>query len=48
MVDACMNGQYHVRFDSKAGPEGAVKVEVRRKDTKLRVGRSVAEIAKLE
>lgn len=45
---ADLNGQYQVRFDSEAGPEGAVSVEVRRKDTKLRVGRSAAEIARLE
>jgi len=45
---ADLNGQYQVRFESEAGPGGEVKVEVRRKDTKLRVGRSAAEIAKLE
>jgi hypothetical protein len=45
---ADLNGQYRVRFESEAGPEGALKVEIRRKDTKLRVGRSAAEIATLE
>jgi hypothetical protein len=45
---ADLNGQYQVRYESEAGPEGEVKVEVRRKDTKVRVGRSVAEIARLE
>jgi hypothetical protein len=45
---ADLNGQYRVRFESEAGPGGAVKVEVRRKDTRLRVGRTAVEIAKLE
>jgi hypothetical protein len=45
---ADLNGQYRVRYESEAGPAGEVKVEVRRKDTKVRVGRSVAEIARLE
>ena len=45
---ADLNGQYNVRFESEAGPGGAVKVEVRRKDTKLRVGRTAEEIARLE
>lgn len=45
---ADLNGQYQVRYESEAGPEGEVRVEVRRKDTKVRVGRSVAEIARLE
>jgi hypothetical protein len=45
---ADLNGQYGVRYDSEAGPEGELKVEIRRKDTKLRVGRSVAEIATLQ
>ena len=45
---ADLNGQYRVRFESEAGPGGVVKVEVQRKDTKVRVGRSAAEIAKLE
>jgi hypothetical protein len=45
---ADLNGQYSVRFESEAGPAGVVKVEVRRKDTKLRVGRSAEEIARLE
>jgi hypothetical protein len=37
-----------VRYESQAGPEGELKVEVRRKDTKSRVGRSVAEIATVQ
>ena len=45
---ADLDGQYRVRYESVAGPEGEVKVEVRRKDTKLRVGRSAVEIARLE
>ncbi len=45
---ADLNGQYRVRFESEAGPAGVVKVEVRRKDTKLRVGRAAEEIARLE
>jgi hypothetical protein len=45
---ADLNGQYSVRFESEAGPAGVVNVEVRRKDTKLRVGRSAEEIARLE
>ena len=42
------NGQYSVRYESQAGPEGELKVEIRRKDTKARVGRSVAEISTLQ
>jgi len=45
---ADLNGQYHVRYESEAGPEGVVKVEIRRKDTKARMGRSAVEIARLE
>lgn len=45
---ADINGQYSVRYESVAGPEGELKVEVRRKDTRSRVGRSVAEIATLQ
>jgi hypothetical protein len=37
-----------VRYESQAGPEGELKVEIRRKDTKARVGRSVAEISTLQ
>jgi hypothetical protein len=48
LLAADQNGQYRVRFESEAGPEGALKVEIRRKDAKLRVGRSAAEIATLE
>jgi hypothetical protein len=45
---ADLNGQYRVRFESEAGPEGEVKVEVRRKDTRVRVGRSGVEIGTLQ
>jgi hypothetical protein len=45
---ADLNGQYRIRFESEAGPGGVVKVQVRRKDTKLRIGRTTAEIATLE
>jgi hypothetical protein len=45
---ADLNGQYSVRYESQAGPEGELKVEIRRKDTKARVGRSVAEISTLQ
>jgi hypothetical protein len=45
---ADLNGQYRVRFETEAGPPGAVKVEVRRKDTKLRVGRTAEELARVE
>jgi len=45
---ADLNGQYGVRYESVAGPEGELKVEVRRKDTRTRVGRSVAEISTLQ
>jgi hypothetical protein len=45
---ADLNGEYRVRFESEAGPEGAVKVEVRRKDTKLRVGRTGVEIGTMQ
>jgi hypothetical protein len=41
---ADLNGQYRGRFESEVGPGGAVKVEVKRKDTKLRVGRTSEEI----
>lgn len=44
---ADLNGQHAVRYESEAGPEAELKVEVRRKDTKFRVGRSVVEIATL-
>jgi hypothetical protein len=42
---ADLNGQYRVRFESEAGPAGALKVEVKRKDTKTRIGRTSQEIA---
>jgi hypothetical protein len=45
---ADLNGQHRVRYESEAGREGELKVEIRRKDTKSRVGRSVAEIATLQ
>jgi hypothetical protein len=41
---ADLNGQYRVRFESEAGPAGAVKVETKRKDAKLRVGRVAEEV----
>jgi hypothetical protein len=44
---ADLNGQYSVRYESEAGPEGELKVEIRRKDTRSRVGRSVVEVATL-
>jgi len=45
---ADLNGQYRVRFESEAGPERTVKVEIRRKDTKLRVGRAGVEIGTMQ
>jgi hypothetical protein len=45
---ADINGQYSVRYESVAGREGEVKVEVRRKDARSRVGRSVAEISTVQ
>jgi hypothetical protein len=45
---ADLNGQYGVRYESEAGPEGELKVEIRRKDARWRVGRSVAELATLQ
>jgi hypothetical protein len=45
---ADLNGQYALRYESEAGPGGDLKVEVRRKDTRSRVGRSVVEIATLQ
>jgi len=44
---ADVNGEYRVRFESEAGPGGAVKVEVKRKDTKLRVGRTAEEVVQV-
>ena len=41
---ADLNGQYRVGFESEAGPVGEIKVEVRRKDTKLRVGFTAQDI----
>ncbi|HXY38540.1 MAG TPA: hypothetical protein VEQ10_02670 [Vicinamibacteria bacterium] len=40
---ADLNSQYRVRYESEAGPGGVVKVDVKRKDTKFRVGRSAVE-----
>ncbi len=40
---ADLKSEYRVRYESEAGPTGVLKVEVRRKDSKFRVGRS-AEI----
>ena len=36
---ADLNGQYQVRFESEAGPGDKLKVEVKRKDVRVRVGR---------
>jgi hypothetical protein len=40
---ADLSSQYQVRYESEAGPAGAVKVDVKRKDVKFRVGRSGVE-----
>jgi hypothetical protein len=45
---ADLGGQHLVRFESEAGPGGELKVEVRRKDTRVRVGRTAMEVAKLD
>jgi hypothetical protein len=37
---ADLNGQYHVVFESEPGPGGVLKVSLKRKDAKLRVGRT--------
>jgi hypothetical protein len=37
---ADISSQYRVRYESEAGPAAELRVEVRRKDTKFRVGRS--------
>jgi len=37
---ADLNGQYQVRYESEAGPGEKVKVDVKRKDVRVRVGRS--------
>jgi len=42
---ADINGQYRVRYDSEGGPFEATKVEVRRKDTKMRLGWTTDVIA---
>jgi hypothetical protein len=42
-VAADLNSQYRVRFESESGPEGALKVEVKRKDARARVGRLPSE-----
>jgi hypothetical protein len=41
---ADLNGQYRVSFESEAGPAGELKVEVKRKDTKLRVGFTAQQV----
>jgi hypothetical protein len=41
---ADLNGQYRVRYESEAGPGENVKVEVKRKDVRFRVGRSRADL----
>ncbi len=45
---ADLSGQHLVRFASETGPGGELKAEVRRKDTRFRVGRTAVEVAKLE
>jgi hypothetical protein len=40
---ADLNGQYHVRYESEAGPGEKLKVDVKRKDVRFRVGRSRPE-----
>jgi len=45
---ADLDGQYSVRYESEAGPEAELKVDIKRKGTRSRVGRSVAEIATLQ
>ncbi len=45
---ADLNGQYSVRYESEAGPAGELKVEIRRKDARSRVGRSVAEFSTMQ
>ena len=42
-ASADLNSQYRVRFESEAGPVGTLKVDVKRKDTKFRVGRTAVE-----
>lgn len=37
---ADLGGQYRVRYESEAGPGEKVKAEIKRKDTRFRVGRS--------
>ena len=37
---ADLSGQYQVRYESEAGPGDKLKVDVRRKDVRVRVGRS--------
>jgi len=41
---ADLNGQYRVVFESEQGPEGVLKVSLKRKDAKLRVGRTETQI----
>ena len=41
---ADLNGQYRVVFESEPGPEGVPKVSLKRKDAKLRVGRTETPI----
>ena len=44
---ADLNGQYRVVFESEPGPEGVLKVSLKRKDAKLRVGRTETQIPEL-
>jgi hypothetical protein len=43
---ADLNGQYRVVFESEPGPAGVLKVSLKRKDAKLRVGRTETEVAR--
>jgi hypothetical protein len=45
---ADLNGQYSVRYESEAGPDAELKIDIKRKGTKSRVGRSVAEISTMQ
>jgi hypothetical protein len=41
---ADLNGQYRVVFESEPGPAGGLKVSLKRKDAKLRVGRTETQV----
>ena len=42
-----LSSQYQVRYESIVSESGAPKVELKRKGSKLRVGRTAIEVAKL-